>query len=61
MKYRFIAAHRDRFHITRMCRVLGVSTSGYYTWFRRTPSHRARSDQALLGHIRVIHSTSRQT
>ena len=44
-----------------MCRVLGVSTSGYFRWQRtqKFPSHHGTgarlSDAALLVHIRAIH------
>jgi putative transposase len=44
-----------------MCRVLGVSTSGYYAWRRRQPSARELSDAALLEKIRAIHRESRGT
>jgi putative transposase len=44
-----------------MCRVLGVSTSGYYAWRRRGASARARGDEALKGRIRAIHARSRGT
>ncbi len=44
-----------------MCRVLGVSESGYHGWRIRPPSKRARADGELLEVIRVIHDTSRQT
>jgi putative transposase len=44
-----------------MCRVLGVSPSGYYTWRHRPPSSRAQVDQRLLDQIRAIHTQSRQT
>ena len=47
--------------IATMCRVLGVSPSGYYAWRYRPPSARARTDQALLEQIRAIHTQSRQT
>ena len=41
-----------------MCRVLGVSRSGYYAWVARlaVPSARARNDQVLLAEIRDIHA-----
>ncbi len=44
-----------------MCRLLGVSTSGYYAWHGRAPSARADSDTALLERIGEIHRTSRET
>jgi putative transposase len=44
-----------------MCRVLEVSTSGYYAWQKRAPSLRARSNAALCDRIRVIHAQSRET
>ena len=44
-----------------MCRVLGVSTSGYYAWQSREQSNRARQDQALSERIVRIHQESRQT
>jgi putative transposase len=44
-----------------MCRVLGVSPSGYYAWRYRPPSARAQADQRLLEQIRAIHGQSRQT
>ncbi len=47
--------------ITTMCRLLGVSASGYHAWDGRAASARALSDAALLGRIRAIHSASRNT
>ena len=47
--------------VATMCRLLGVSTSGYYAWHGRAPSARADSDTALLKLIREIHRTSRET
>jgi putative transposase len=41
-----------------MCRVLGVSSSGYYDWVKRITgpaTGRAAADQELLAQIRVIH------
>jgi putative transposase len=45
--------------VTRMCRVLGVSPSGYYAWRRRSPSRRAQRDAELLDQIRAVHAKSR--
>ena len=44
-----------------MCRLLGVSRSGYYAWRQRPPSARARADQGLSLEIREIHEQSRGT
>ena len=48
-------------HIATLCRVLGVSSSGYYAWCDRPLSMRARTDQALLDQIQAIHERSRGT
>jgi putative transposase len=44
-----------------MCRLLGVSTSGYYAWQKRKPSKRAVADAALTEMIVEIHAWSRRT
>lgn len=44
-----------------MCRLLGVSASGYYAWSQRPRCGRARADEALLAQIRAIHVRSRGT
>ena len=44
-----------------MCRVLGVSPSGYYAWCRRPPSARCQEDHRLSERIEVIHRDSRRT
>jgi len=42
-----------------MCRLFGVSKSGYYAWQHRGPSARSLSDAELLVHIKTIHEESR--
>ena len=54
-------AHQAEFPLTAMCRVLGLSTSGYYDWLKRPPSERARRDEALQGRIEVVWRDSRET
>lgn len=44
-----------------MCRMLGVSSSGYYEWLKRPESPRAREDRGLTAHIRAAHVRSRGT
>ena len=47
--------------IATMCRVLGVSASGYYAWQRRAASARTVEDAELLEQIRGFHRASRGT
>jgi putative transposase len=47
--------------VATMCRVLGVSASGYYAWQVRPPSARTQADAALTEQIRAIHTRSRGT
>lgn len=58
MKYAWIQTHRDRFSIAAMCRVLQVSTSGYYTWRERRPSPRAERTQRIQAAVRAVHAES---
>ena len=43
------------------CRVLEVSTSGYYEWRNRPPSARDLEDAYLLDQIIEVHAAARQT
>ena len=43
-----------------MCRVLGLSPSGYYAWLKRSPSKRARRDQTLRKKIVRIWNQNRR-
>ena len=42
-----------------MCRVLGVSRTGFHNWERRAPSDRALTDAWLTEKIKQIHDASR--
>jgi putative transposase len=61
VRYSFIREHLQQFQIEVMCRVLGVSNSGYYEWVRRPESRRAAQNRRLLAHIRAVHARSRST
>ena len=58
MKFDFIAKHRREFSVTRMCKVLGVSRSGFFAWLKRSPSRRQRDDEKLQRRIRAIFDKS---
>lgn len=54
-------ANQAEFDVTKMCQVLGVSSSGYYAWRDRPPSNRAVENEQLLERIREIHTFSRES
>jgi putative transposase len=55
----FIEAEKANFPISLMCRMLGVSRSGFHAWLGRAPSDRELSDAWLLERIRQVHSENR--
>jgi putative transposase len=59
--YRFIAAEKANRSISLMCRMLGVSRSGFDAWQQRPASDRALADAWLVERIERIHRESRGT
>lgn len=60
--YAFVDAQKTDFTIGTLCRVCGVSTSGFYDWCERVaagPSDVERDDAEALERIRAIHRKSR--
>ena len=53
--------HQADHPIATLCRVLGISTSGYYAWQHRAPCARAQRDAGLTMTIHTIHLESRGT
>jgi len=60
-RFAFMDAWRKTFPISRMCRILRVSSRGYRAWRTRSPSQRQRGDMVLLAHIRDQHARSLQS
>ena len=58
MKFGFVDEHRGVWPVRMMCRVLGLSASGYYAWRVRPESRRAAANRALIEDIRLIHAES---
>ena len=58
MKYAWIAEHRDDFSVSRMCRLLEVSRTGFCQWRSRPASSRALADAALDAEVAAIHRQS---
>jgi len=58
MKYVFIQEHRHQYPVSLQCRVLGVSSSGYYQYRRGNGSTRSQADQQMCQQIRSIYSQS---
>jgi putative transposase len=56
----FVAAHRDRFGVEPILRVLEIPVSTFYGWLaqQRRPCQRRRQDAWLLGKIRAVHKRS---
>lgn len=60
-RFRAVSELRSEYPVKRLCKVLGVSRSGYYAWRSRPPSPRAVANDELLEEIRKIHDESRRT
>ena len=61
MKYAWIEAHRDQFSVTRICRQLGVSRTGYCQWRMRAPSERSMLNAGLDAHVWALHAGSQRS
>jgi len=51
--------HSREFPIGQLCRVLGVSRSGFYAWRQRPRSARDQESLTLVARIRAVHRESR--
>ena len=60
MRFEFIDDNRDGFDIGLMCRLLRVSSSGYYSWRGRAASQRKIANQELFDQIRRVFYENRQ-
>lgn len=61
MRFRFIDEAKKEFPASRLCHVMGVSQSGYFSWKDRAASRRQRDDLVMLAHMRAAWSLSNET
>jgi putative transposase len=59
--FSFIAAEKTNYPVAVMCRVFGVSRTGFHNWERRAPSDRALEDAWPTERIKRIYARSQGT
>lgn len=59
MKFAFILAWLVAYPVAVMCRVLGVSVSGFYAWRSRPKSQRSKDDARLTTEVLAAHKRSK--
>ena len=61
MKYQFIDRYRSVYRVEKMCRILNISRSSYYTWKTRGKSMRYKVNEALVFEIKLSFEKNRKT
>jgi putative transposase len=56
MRFHFVEERREEFPVTRMCKVLEVSSSGYYAWRQRPPSAWEMANRELYKKIEAVYN-----
>ena len=61
-KFAFVSAERANHAVSTLCRVVGVSVSGFYAWLRAIPilQSKAEAEAELRGHIGRIFAARRR-
>lgn len=52
---------RSEYTVPLLCRVLGVSASGFYAWLKRPESPRQKEETRLIIEIKAAHKRTRET
>jgi transposase InsO family protein len=60
LKFEWIDAEKANWRVTKLCKALEVTTSGFYAWRKRPPSARTREDQRLRLLVAESHRESRK-
>ena len=61
MRFALVESEKANYPVRTLCRVLEVSSAGFYAWRRRRPCRRERENAQLLVAIEAIHQDSRRT
>jgi transposase InsO family protein len=61
LKFALVDAEKAEYPVAKLCRMMGISRSGFYAWRRRCESKRAREDRRLRVLVREAHERSRRT
>ena len=61
MRYAWIETQRTYYSVSRLCRVLDVSRSGYYQWRVRPPSKRSQANAMLDAKVKSIYLSSQRS
>jgi transposase InsO family protein len=61
VKFAFIRAEKAFYPIALLCRVLGVSRSGFHAWHQRPQAPRVGADALLAAQVASVHKRSRST
>jgi len=61
VRYAWIEQHRDDYAVSRMCRLLEVSRTGYLQWRHRPPSARAQANARLDAQVAAMHAASKRS
>jgi putative transposase len=61
VRYAWIEQHRDDYAVSRMCRLLTVSRTGFLQWRRRPPSARAQANARLDAQVAALHAASKSS
>jgi putative transposase len=60
-RFAFVEREKAVYPVNLLCRLLGVSRSGFYAWVKRAPCRRRLADEVLAEQIRGFHTASRCT
>jgi putative transposase len=61
VKFAFIDAEKASYPIAALCRVLGVSRSGFHAWHQRPQAPRVGADALLAAQVASVYKRSRST